>query len=118
MTDDLPARQALAAAASTVDGVECSPTYEIQTTPGQAHVQWLRTDYPNQLGGWDYWGVVVTLPQDAAAAQAWIADHKAALVEALREEMYVDQARPEIVLETDNPSKKVLAVEGHRESEE
>lgn len=111
-------RAEIAAAASEVDGIECSPEYAVQTTPGQAYVQWLRSDYPNQLGGWNYWGVVVTLPQDALAAQRWIEQHKAALVEALREVMYVDQARPELVTETDNPSKKVLAVEGHCESEE
>lgn len=111
-------REELAAAASTVAGVECSPYYEVQTTPGQAYVQWMRTDYPNRLGGEDYWAVLVTLPTDAAAAQQWIEQHKAALVDALGEALVVTQALPQLVTETDNPSKKVLAVEGHRESEE
>lgn len=112
------AREDIAAAASTVEGVQCSPYYVNQTTPGQAHVQWMRTEYPNRLGGEDYWAVLVTLPSDAAAAQQWIEEHKAALVEALGEELIVTQALPQIVPETDNPSKKVLAVEGHREAEE
>lgn len=111
-------RQEIAAAASTVEGVECSPYYELQTTPGQAYVQWMRTEYPNTLGGWDYWAVLVTLPADAQAAQLWVEEHKAALVDALGAEMTVTQALPQVVPETDNPSKKVLAVEGRRESEE
>lgn len=111
-------REEIAAAASKVEGVECSPTYVNQTTPGQAYVQWMRTEYPNRLGGWDYWAVLVTLPSDAAAAQEWIEEHKAALVDALGEELIVERALPQIVPETDNPSKKVLAVEGRRESEE
>ncbi|MET9313825.1 hypothetical protein ABZX12_18590 [Kribbella sp. NPDC003505] len=114
----MTAREEIAAAASTVEGVECSPTYQVQTTPGQAYVQWMRTEYPNRLGGEDYWAVIVTLPSDAAAAQEWIEAHKAALVAALKTELIVTQALPQISPETDNPSKKILAVEGHRESEE
>ena len=114
----MTARDEIAAAASTVEGVECSARYEVQTTPGQAHVQWMRTEYPNRLGGEDYWAVIVTLPQDAAAAQEWIEQHKGPLVKALGTELVVTQALPQIVPETDNPSKKVLAVEGRRESEE
>lgn len=114
----MTARDEIAAAASTVAGVECSPFYEFQTTPGQAFVQWVRTEYPNRLGGEDYWAVIVTLPADPVAAQEWVEQHKGALVAALQGEMVVTQALPQLVTETDNPSKKVLAVEGHRESEE
>lgn len=114
----MTAREEIAAAASTVAGVECAAYYVNQTTPGHAFVQWMRTDYPNRLGGEDYWAVLVTLPSDAAAAQQWVEQHKAALVDALGEAMVVTQALPQLVPETDNPSKKVLAVEGHRESEE
>lgn len=108
------ARDEIAAAASTADGVECSPKYLLLSKPGQAYVQWLRDDYPNQFGGESYWGVVVCLPQDTAAAQEWIEAHRVALWEACGPAMLVTQMRPEVHLMTDNQSQKVLVVEGHR----
>jgi hypothetical protein len=112
------AREEIAAALSALDGIDVSPTYRNVSGPGQGYVEWLRTDYPNRLGGEDYWGVVITLPADLAAAQAWIAENKARLIKALDSELFLTQARPELVLATDNPSQRVLVLEGHRESEE
>jgi len=114
------AREEIAAAASTVDGVEVFPEYAHVTTPGQGYVTWLRTEYPNGLGGEDYWGVVITLPTDTAAAQAWVAEHLGPLWKALRKSrcMTVTGARPDVDLPTDNQAQKVLIIEGHRESEE
>jgi hypothetical protein len=111
-------RDEIAAAASTVDGVDVSPLYRAVSGVGQGYVEWLRTEYPNTLGGEDYWGVVIVLPQDLAAAQAWIADHKRDLWDALGYAMVVTQARPELVLFPDNQSQKTLVLEGHREAEE
>jgi hypothetical protein len=108
------AREEIAAAASTVDGVECSPFYRVVSKPGQAYVQWLRNDYPNQFGGESYWGVVVTLPQDTEAAQLWIEEHQEALFEGVSPAMLCTQLRPEIHLVTDNQSQKVVVLEGHR----
>jgi hypothetical protein len=114
------AREDIAAAASTVDGIEVFPEYEHVTTPGQGYVTWLRTEYPNTLGGEDYWGIVITLPPDTAAAQAWVAENLQPLWKALRKSraMTVTGARPDVDLPTDNQAQKVLIVEGHRESEE
>lgn len=113
-------REEIAAAASTVDGIEVFPEYEHVTTPGQGYVTWLRTEYPNTLGGEDYWGIVITLPPDTAAAQAWVAENLQPLWKALRKSraMTVTGARPDVDLPTDNQAQKVLIVEGHRESEE
>lgn len=114
----MTARDEIAAAASTVDGVDVSPLYRPATGIGQGYVEWLRTDYPNTLGGEDYWGVVIVLPQDLAAAQAWIAEHKHAVWDALGYVMVVTQARPELIPIADNQSQRTLVLEGHREAEE
>lgn len=116
----MTAREEIAAAASTVDGIEVSPTYAAVSAPGQGYVTWLRTEYPNSLGGEDYWGVVIALPPDVAAAQEWVAEHLGPLWKALRTSrvMTVTGARPDVDLPTDNQAQKVLIIEGHRESEE
>lgn len=114
----MSAREEIAAAVNAIDGVEVFPTYRAVTSPGQGFVTWLRTEYPNAFGGEDYWGVLIAVSQDVAVAEAWIAENKAALVKALRPALVVTQCRPEIVAITDNPSQKVLTIEGHRESEE
>lgn len=111
-------RQEIATAASTVDGVNLEAYYRANVKVGTGGLSWLRTEYPNKFGGEDYWGVLVNLPNDPAAAEAWIEEHKAALVGALKGVLVVTAARPEIVTSTDNPSQKVLTIEGHRESEE
>lgn len=116
-TDGTP-RAELAAAASVVEGVEIAPEYLDVSKPGQGYVEWLRTDYPNTLGGEDYWGVVIVLPDDIRSAQRWIAEHKKTIWDALGYAMVVTQARPELVLATDNPSQRVLVIEGHREEPE
>jgi hypothetical protein len=108
------AREEIAEAASTVTGVDCYPYYRLLSKPGQAYVELLRIDYPNKFGGEAYWGVVICLPADQAAAQAWVEEHQQALFTACGEALEVTQLRPEIVLLTDNQSQKVVVVEGHR----
>lgn len=114
----MSAREEIAAAASTVPGVEVTPTYQLVSEVGRGYVTWLRTDYPNTFGGEDYWGVVIVLPNENAAAQAWVEEHRGALFTACSEAMRVTQARPSIDTPPDNPSQKILVLEGHRESEE
>jgi hypothetical protein len=111
-------RADIAAAASTVDGVEVQAYYRATDKVGMGYVERLRTDYPNRLGGEDYWGVVIALPNDQSAAQQWMDEHQTALVTALKAELVVTQCRGEIHPRTDNPSVKVLVVEGHRAGEE
>lgn len=116
----MSAREEIAAVLTALEGIEVFPTYQPVTTPGQGYVEWLRTSYPNTFGGEDYWGVLIAVPNDTAAAEQWIADNKGRLIEALTSTrvIVVTEARPEIVGFTDNPSQKVLTIEGHRESEE
>ena len=107
-------RQAIADAASTVDGIQVFAYYK----PGKAGTGWvelLRTDYPNKFAGEDYWGVVVTLPgDDLPAAQKFMDDHRAALRAALMDELEVTNVHPEIVPLPDNPSMRTMVIEGHR----
>ena len=114
------AREEIAEVLTALDGIEVFAEYRAVTTPGQGFVTWLRTEYPNTFGGEDYWGVLIAVPQDTAAAEQWIAQNKARVIKALTKSrvLVVTQARPEIVAITDNPSQKVLTIEGHRESEE
>lgn len=111
-------REAIAAAATTVDGITCNAYYKTGEKPGTSYVELLRTDYPNQFGGEDYWGVVVILDNDLAAAQKFMDDHRGPLRTALMEELVVTQVRPEIVPLPDNPGIKTMVVEGHRETAE
>lgn len=109
----MTAREEIAAAASTADGIECAPFYRVLSKPGQAYVTWLRDESPG-FGAEEYWGVVVCLPQDTAAAQLWVEEHKDALRTACMEALDVTQIRPDIDLQTDNQSQKVVVLEGHR----
>lgn len=117
----MTAREEIAEAANLAEGIDCSPYYRLATEPGKAYVELLRTEYPNKFGGVDYWGVVVVLPTDLAAAQRWMDEHRAPLKRALYTEgqaLVVDQIRPYQIQQTDGPIIKAMVVEGHRESEE
>lgn len=111
-------RADIAAAASTVDGVEVSAYYRATDKVGMGYVERPRTDYPNRLGGEDYFSVVINLPNDSSAAQQWMDENQTAIVKAVQAELVVTQARGETHQRTDNPSVKVLVVEGHRAGEE
>lgn len=118
----MTAREDIAAAASTVTGIDVSPYYRAVSGAGQGYVEWLRTEWPNKLGGEAYWGVVIGLPTDLAAAQRWIDLNQRTIVTALgprgENELTVTQVRPEIVLSQDNQAQRVLVIEGHREDDE
>ncbi|HEY9415284.1 MAG TPA: hypothetical protein VIQ30_11025 [Pseudonocardia sp.] len=117
-------RQELADAVSTIDGITCFPNYK-DGKPGTAYVEFLRTEYPpvhGVLGGEDYWGIVVVLPDDLAAAQQFMDTHRGPLRQALMPAagpkwLIVTQIRPALVALPDNPSTKTMVVEGHRAEE-
>lgn len=111
-------REEIAAAANLEDGIQITPYYELVSAPGQGYVERTRTEFPNKFGGEDYWGVVVYVPQELKAAQAWIDDNQARIVKALSKAMVVTLAQPQMILLQDNPSIRALVVEGHRETEE
>lgn len=77
-------REAIAAAASSVAGVKCTPYYRQSLKPGDACVRLqVRTRSANGFGYVDTWQVWLALPQDVAAAEKWLDQHGPALVEAL-----------------------------------
>jgi len=111
------ARQALAAAASTVDGVDVSPWFRQTTKPGAGMVRlerWTRSE--NGFGGVNTWQVWVTLPQDLATAEKWIDEHVSELVEALSPQMVVTSVTPQ-QLALDTGSVPIVVIEGSREQE-
>lgn len=113
-------REEIAAVVNTVDGLEIYPYFEAVSKDGQGYVEFLRAEYPNQLGGEDYWGVLVAVPADLAAAQQWVDTYRGPIVAALVKSrvLVVTGVRPERVEVPDNPIIKMLVIEGHRESKE
>jgi hypothetical protein len=110
------ARTALAAAASTVEGITCSPYFVQTTKAGAAMVRFDSTTYPNPFGGVVTWQVVVTLPQDYATSEKFIDDHVLALVGALAREMTVARVY-QVQLTLKTGSLPVLICEGTREED-
>lgn len=81
------ARTAIAAAASTVAGVNCKPYYRQSAKPGDACVRLAsRAKAGNGFGYVDTWQVWLVLPQDLAAAEKWIDEHGPELEAALEQE--------------------------------
>lgn len=117
---ELTVREEIAAAANAVDGIEVYPYFESVSKDGQGYVEWLRAEYPNRLGGEDYWGVLIAVPADLAAAQQWVDQYRGPLIAALVKSrtLVVTAARPERVEVPDNAIIKMLVIEGHRESKE
>lgn len=110
-------RETIAAAASTVEGVDCSPFYTATSEVGGAWVERSRTTYDPGLhpsyGAKPFWRVVVVMPQDVAAAEQWLEDNQEPLVAALYEVMAVQNASPLTLSIVDAPSLKVLQIDGH-----
>ncbi|WP_036517077.1 hypothetical protein [Nocardioides sp. J54] len=108
-------REALAAAANTVDGVNVTPYYRQATGVGEGLVRYDRTDYPNAFGGLVTWWVVVVLPQDMRAAEEWLDENGAALREAVAEELIVRSMYPQQLALTDGSAVLAVVIEGQRE---
>lgn len=115
----MTAREAIAAAITTaIPGVKVTAYGDQFGKIGSGYVELMRTEYPNKFGGEDYWEVLVLVPQDTAAAQKWMDEHRAAYVAAVSPAMVVTQVRPETVPQNDSQAVKVMVIAGHRESEE
>lgn len=112
------AREAIAAAASSVPGVTCTPYYRQSLKPGDACVRLqVRTRAANGFGYVDTWQVWLALPQDVAAAEKWLDEHGHALTEALKPEFIggVQTVTPaELVLGTGAATNGVI-YQGARE---
>lgn len=111
-------RTALAAAASTVTGVKCSPYYRQSLKPGDACVRLsVRTKAANGFGYVDTWQVWLALPQDVTAAEKWLDDRGAEVLAALNPEFLggVRTVTPaELILGSGHPTNGVI-YEGARE---
>ena len=111
-------RDELSAAADAVAGIECTPLYRQTTETGHAFVKLDRTEYPNRLGGVEWWQVYVMLPADRAEAEQFFEDKKRLLYAALSERMTVKSIRQQdTVFEPGGPALPTLVVEGHEAEE-
>lgn len=112
----MSAREAIAAAASTVEGVNVVPRFRASTRPGDGCVRLDRVTYPNTLGGYVTWQVLITLAQDVVTAETWLDAHLDELVDALGDEMTVSTVEPrELVIDTGRVP--CVVVTGTRETE-
>ncbi|MFT4010871.1 MAG: hypothetical protein QM655_12615 [Nocardioidaceae bacterium] len=110
-------REALAAAASSLDGVTCTPYYRQSTKTGDAWVH-LASRAPGSTGfGYvDTWQVVVVLPQDLVAAEKWLDVRLSELLAALEPELVITTVTPtELALPSASSVNAVLVV-GAREA--
>jgi hypothetical protein len=110
-------REAIAAAASTVDGVDVEPYSRQATTPGQGWVRYDHTDYPNPFGGLVTWQVLVRVPTDLRAAEEWLDTNGPALRAAVAEQLIVRSMTPVQLALPDGQSLEAVVIEGQREEE-
>lgn len=107
-------RAALAAAASSVDGIDVEPQYRQRMRQGSGWVRLDRIEYPDPFGGVAWWDVVVVCPQDQERAAVFMDEHVGALVEALGEEMTVTGVVPYAVDLAEVGRVPGFIIEGHR----
>jgi hypothetical protein len=110
------ARNLIANAVSTVDGVNVTPYFRQTTKAGEGMVRLdvqRRDDARFYL---DTWQVLVVLPQDIAAAEKWLDANLVALREAAREQLVVLSITPQDLL-LDTGKVPVVVIEGVREAD-
>lgn len=110
-------RGLLAAAASTVDGIEVKPHHLQTTEPGAGMVRLERIEYPNPFGGVCHWNVVIMLPQDYAAAEQFLDANIPAVKEAVGEQLVVTSVSPQRLEVEGLGILPCVFINGHREQE-
>ncbi len=110
-------RQAIASAASTVEGITCAPYFVQSTAAGAAMVRLDRIEYPNRFGGVCHWNVIVMLPQDQSAAEQYIDDKIPAVRDAVGSELVVTQVQPQRLEIKGAGVLLCVFINGHREQE-
>lgn len=107
-------RNALAAAANTVEGVKAQPYFRQTTRAGDAFVRldrWARDT--TGFGYMETWGVCVVLPQDLEAAEKYLDEKLDALVSAIEKVLVVTTVTPSR-LQLDTGVLPVVIIEGNR----
>lgn len=113
----MSAREALATAANTVEGITAHPYVSNDTKPGTAFVRLDRIDYPNRFGGVAFWNVILILPQEQRTAEQYLEANLPALRDALGAEMTLTTVRR---VRLDIPGAGILPTaffDGHREAD-
>lgn len=107
-------REDIAAAASTVDGVNITPDYRQTLKVGEGFVKWNGRVVDDSGLGWiDTWQVWLSVPQDRAGGEKWLTEHLDALLDALDAELVVTAAlAADLVL--GSTSTNGLIIEGMR----
>ena len=91
------ARTAIAAALSTVDGVTGYPKKPSTPRAGDGWALWGGAERWEGAGPFvTTWRVLIALPPDEAAADAWIAGHLDDLIDALQHVAHIDRIDPAI----------------------
>jgi hypothetical protein len=111
----MTARDEIAAAASTVAGVNVTPYYRQNLQAGQGFVRLHAKARDNSGFGWmDTWQVWLALPQDIPTAEAWLDDTTPALIEALSPVLVLTTVTPSTLV-VDANSVPGVVIEGARE---
>lgn len=116
MIGNAAVRQALAAAASTVEGLVGQENFVVATNPGNVLIRYDRTEYPNRFGGVVYWSLVLVLPQDPTAAEVFLEAKGPALRDAVSAELVVTTVIPQPI-DFGAGSIPCAVFTGHREEE-
>ncbi|MBC7269899.1 MAG: hypothetical protein H5T76_14495 [Streptomyces sp.] len=108
-------RAAIAAAASSVDGVNVTPYYRQSLRTGSGFVRMGPRNRPSNGFGWlDTWEVWIAAPADIEAAEKWIESKQDDLLAALDAEMLVSSLTPSdlTVGQTTTPGIVISGVRG------
>lgn len=105
------------AAAATIAGVtNVTPYYRQSTKPGDGFVQLLELNRgDNGFGFMATWQVVIFVAQDVAAAEKWMENHLATLIEELEPELIVTSAGPDTAL-LPSGATNTITITGAREA--
>lgn len=107
----MTARVDIAAAATASGVVNVTPFSRQNPNPGEGSVR-LDRRFPDESGfGWmDAWQVIIFLPQDLQAAEAWMDLNLTTVMEAVAAAMYVTEATPgQITLDTGSVPGVIIA---------
>lgn len=108
------AREAIAQAATTVEGLNVTPYFRQSLTPGSGSVRLLtRTRSDNSFGWIDTYQVLIALSQDVRTAETWLDAHVSDVCAALAPELNVQTVTP-LVITTDSNPVNGVAIEGTR----